>query len=229
MFHNINTKIIRSFVLRNGRITKNQQKSLDTHWLTIGIDYKKENIDFKDIFKRKAPTILEIGFGMGLSLVNMAYNNQKNNFLGIEVYKSGIGSCINYVISTGIRNLRLICHDAIEVLENMIYDNSLTVIQLFFPDPWHKKKHNKRRIIQSFFLILVLKKLKRGGIFHIVTDSQDYRKHILKIIGSFLSFKNISEELTSKKIITSRPKTKFEIRGMNLGNKINELIFKKLF
>lgn len=228
MLHNFYTKRIRSFVLRKGRITKNQKTSLKKYWKNMGINYVKEKINFEKIFNRKTKTILEIGFGMGNSLVNIAKNNQQNNFIGIEVYAPGIGSCMNYAQNIGINNLRIICHDAVEVLENMIFNSSLDIIQLFFPDPWHKKKHNKRRIIQFEFIILVLKKLKQGGIFHIATDSQEYYKHILNVTKNILNFKNISEEKIYVDIINSRIKTKFELRGINLGNKISDLIFKKM-
>lgn len=220
---------IRSFVLRKGRITKNQEKSIIKYWPTIGIDYKKNKINFDDLFNRKTKTILEIGFGMGLSLVNTAYKNKKNNFIGIEVYQPGIGSCLSYAHKLGITNLRIINYDAVEVLENMIYDESIDKIQLFFPDPWDKKKHHKRRIIQLKFVFLIYKKLKLGSIIHIVTDSENYKKHILNILKNLKCFKYLHEGLEYKKIFNSRPMTKFEIKGIEIGNKINDLIFKKIY
>lgn len=225
---NIHIKKIRSFVLRKGRITKNQEISIKNNWLSMGINYVKKKINFNEIFKNKNDIIIEIGFGMGISLVNMASNNKKNNFIGIEVYKPGVGSCLNYAKKYNIKNLRIICHDAIEVLEYMIEDNSLNIIQLFFPDPWHKKKHNKRRIIQLDFINLVLKKLKFGGFFHIATDCQKYYKYILNIVKKTSNLINASQEKISINMIKSRPITKFENRGIKLGNTIKDIILKKI-
>ena len=143
---------IRSFVLREGRLTKGQQNALDNHWPAFGLDYQSEPLNLTEVFGRTAPVVLEIGFGMGKSLVEMAQNSPDKNFIGIEVHKPGVGACLGDAAAVGLSNLRLFEHDAVEVLNDTIADASLSTVQLFFPDPWHKKRHHKRRIVQGEFV-----------------------------------------------------------------------------
>ena len=185
---------IRSFVRRQGRLTKGQQHALDNYWPVMGVEYQAQPIDLVDLFGREGPVVLEIGFGMGASLVTMAGNNPQQNFLGIEVHSPGVGACLGSAHEAGVDNLRVMCHDAVEVLENMIPDNSLRMVQLFFPDPWHKARHNKRRIVQVPFAELVMRKLKLGGTFHMATDWESYAEHMLEVMSSIEGFKNQSEE-----------------------------------
>lgn len=142
---------VRSFVRREGRLTKGQEAALKACWPTMGIDFKQELLDWNQVFGNDNPVVLEIGFGMGASLVEMAKNAPEKNFIGIEVHSPGVGACLSAASEEGLSNLRVMCHDAVEVFAYMIPDNSLSTLQLFFPDPWHKKRHHKRRIVQLEF------------------------------------------------------------------------------
>jgi tRNA (guanine-N7-)-methyltransferase len=219
---------IRSFVLREGRLTKGQQNALDTHWPVFGLDYQTTPLNLAEVFGRHAPIVLEIGFGMGKSLVSMASNAPEQDFIGIEVHKPGVGSCLGDTAAAGIDNLRLFEHDAVEVLNNSIADNSLTTVQLFFPDPWHKKRHNKRRIVQHEFVQLLRQKLVIGGVFHMATDWQDYAGHMLEIMQSATGFNNLSPTDNYVERPTQRPLTKFEQRGQRLGHGVWDLMFKRI-
>ncbi len=218
---------IRSFVRRQGRLTKGQQFALDNFWPVMGVEYQTSPISLETLFGREAPTVLEIGFGMGASLVTMAQTNPHQNFLGIEVHTPGVGACLGTAHEAGVSNLRVMCHDAVEVLENMIPDNSLTMVQLFFPDPWHKARHNKRRIVQVPFADLVLRKLKRGGVFHMATDWEAYAEHMLDVMNQIAGYKNVSESGDYVPRPESRPLTKFEARGHRLGHGVWDLMFER--
>ena len=170
---------IRSFVLREGRLTKGQAQAIESQWPTMGLDYSPTPLVLSDVFGREADTVLEIGFGMGASLVQMAKDAPEQNFIGIEVHKPGVGSCLSDAAIAGVTNLRVYHHDAMEVLEHAIADGSLARVQLFFPDPWHKKRHHKRRIVQAEFAELIRRKLKIGGVFHMATDWEEYSEHML--------------------------------------------------
>ena len=219
---------IRSFVRRQGRLTKGQQQALDTLWPTMGVEFQQEPIDLTALFGREAPVVLEIGFGMGASLVSMAASNPQQNFLGIEVHSPGVGACLAAAEEAGVTNLRVMCHDAVEVLEKMIPDNSLRMVQLFFPDPWHKARHNKRRIVQVPFAEKVLRKLKLGGVFHMATDWEAYAEHMLEVMSSVDGYKNLSEAGNWVERPESRPLTKFEQRGQRLGHGVWDLMFERV-
>ncbi|KKO48875.1 tRNA (guanine-N7)-methyltransferase [Arsukibacterium sp. MJ3] len=219
---------IRSFVLREGRLTKGQQNALDAHWPVFGLGYQATPLNLAEIFGRQAPVVLEIGFGMGKSLVTMASNAPEHNFIGIEVHKPGVGACLGDAAAAGIDNLRLFEHDAVEVLNNSIADNSLTTVQLFFPDPWHKKRHHKRRIVQPEFVQLLRQKLIIGGVFHMATDWQDYAEHMLEIMQSANGFNNLSPTDNYVERPAQRPLTKFEQRGQRLGHGVWDLMFKRI-
>ncbi|CRK85903.1 tRNA (guanine-N(7)-)-methyltransferase [Candidatus Providencia siddallii] len=221
------THKIRSFVRHQGRITKKQKYALTNQWEGVGIDFIKKPCVFKKIFNNLNMVIMEIGFGMGTSLISTAIKNPEKNFLGIEVYTPGIGSCLSSIKANNIKNLKIIHHDAIEVLDFMIPDNSLSTIQLFFPDPWYKKKHNKRRIVKITFAEKIYSKLIPKGIFHMATDCDQYAKYalnIFSIIKGFNNISNINNHMSNKEI---RPETKFEKRGKKLCHNIHDLIFKK--
>lgn len=215
-------RTIRSFVLRQGRLTKGQEQALTHLWPIFGIDYQSgTNIEFN----HSQPTVLEIGFGMGASLVEMAKAAPNKNFIGIEVHKPGVGACLMAIEDNQLSNLKVMCHDAVEVLENMIPDNSLDKVQIFFPDPWHKARHNKRRIIQPAFVNLISQKLKSGGILHLATDWQHYAEHMLEVLSNADAFTNLSPTNDYVPRPEDRPITKFEKRGQNLGHGVWDLQF----
>jgi len=207
---------IRSFVRRQGRLTKGQQHALDNYWPVMGVEFTEQPLDFTALFGRTAPVTLEIGFGMGASLVEMAKTRPEQDFLGIEVH------------SPGVENLRVMCHDAVEVLHTMIPDNALNMVQLFFPDPWHKARHNKRRIVQVPFAELVKSKLKLGGVFHMATDWEAYAEHMLEVMNSIDGYKNLSASNDYVPRPESRPVTKFEQRGHRLGHGVWDLMFERV-
>ncbi|WP_233961788.1 tRNA (guanosine(46)-N7)-methyltransferase TrmB [Pectobacterium versatile] len=219
---------IRSFVRRQGRLTNGQQLALDNYWPVMGVEYQTEQVDFNALFGRDAPVVLEIGFGMGASLVTMAAQHPEQNFLGIEVHLPGVGACLAAAQEAGISNLRVMCHDAIEVLMNMLPDGSLSMVQLFFPDPWHKARHNKRRIVQVPFVQLVQRKLKVGGVFHMATDWEPYAQHMLEVMTSVTEYRNLSNNNEYVERPESRPLTKFEARGQRLGHGVWDLMFERI-
>ncbi len=219
---------VRSFVRRQGRLTSRQQQALDDVWPKMGMDYQPELFDMGSLFGREAPVVLEIGFGMGASLVMMASQNPEKNFFGIEVHVPGVGACLASAEDENLSNLRVMCHDAIEVLENMLPEQSLEMVQLFFPDPWHKARHNKRRIVQPEFAQLIRSKLKIGGIFHMATDWQPYAEHMLKVMSEAEGYCNVSENSDYVPRPDSRPVTKFEMRGQRLGHGVWDLMFKRV-
>ncbi|MBA0169120.1 MULTISPECIES: tRNA (guanosine(46)-N7)-methyltransferase TrmB [Pectobacterium] len=219
---------IRSFVRRQGRLTNGQQLALDNYWPVMGVEYQTELVDFNALFGRDAPVVLEIGFGMGASLVTMAAQHPEQNFLGIEVHLPGVGACLASAQEAGISNLRVMCHDAIEVLMKMIPDGSLSMVQLFFPDPWHKARHNKRRIVQVPFVELVQSKLKVGGVFHMATDWEPYAQHMLEVMTSVAGYRNLSDKNDYVERPDSRPLTKFEARGQRLGHGVWDLMFERI-
>lgn len=219
---------IRSFVLRQGRLTKGQQQAIQKLWSTCGIDYHQQQLDFSQLFTNDNPIILEIGFGMGASLVEMANNHKNENFLGIEVHRPGVGACLMAIEQYQLDNIRVMCHDAVEVLENMIPDASLNKVQIFFPDPWHKAKHNKRRIIQPEFVQLLRKKLKIDGVIHLATDWQPYAEYMLEVLNNAKGLQNLSINNGYVPKPVYRPMTKFEKRGLNLGHNVWDLQFKRI-
>lgn len=218
---------IRSFVRRQGRLTKGQQHALDTLWPVMGVEYQATSLDIDALFGRTAPVVLEIGFGMGTSLVTMAAQKPEQNFIGIEVHSPGVGACLATAQEEGVSNLRVMCHDAVEVLETMIPDGSLDMVQLFFPDPWHKARHNKRRIVQPVFVELLRSKLKVGGVFHMATDWEPYAEHMLEVMTSLENWNNLSLENNYVPRPESRPVTKFEMRGQRLGHGVWDLMFER--
>ena len=219
---------VRSFVRRQGRLTKHQEEALESEWAEMGIDFVNEPFDFAKLFNNSNPVTLEIGFGMGTSLVTMAAQNPDQNFLGIEVHAPGVGACLASAKEENITNLRVMCHDAIEVLDFMIPNGSLAMVQLFFPDPWHKAKHNKRRIVQVPFAEKIRSKLIDGGVFHMATDWQPYAEHMLEVMTSVAGYENVSTSGDYVPRPESRPETKFEKRGQRLGHGVWDLMFKRV-
>lgn len=218
---------IKSFVLRQGRLTKSQENAMSAHWSDFGIDFKPQLLDFNVIFGNAHPVVLEIGFGMGTSLVEMAKQHPDRNYIGIEVHQPGVGACLKSIAEVGLSNLRVMCHDAVEVIDHMIPDESLARCQIFFPDPWHKAKHNKRRLIQIPFIEKLRSKLEIGGVIHLATDWQDYAEQMLEVMVQSPAFSNRSVEGSFIPRPDYRPLTKFEQRGLNLGHGVWDLEFER--
>lgn len=211
---------IRSFVKRAGRMTHSQSRALEHSWPRFGVDYAEALLSFEDLFGRTAPVVLEIGFGNGDSLAQQAAEHPQHDYLGIEVHDPGIGHCLLQIEERGIDNLRLIAHDAIEVLTRQIPDASLARINLYFPDPWPKKRHHKRRLIQPEFLALAASRLASNGELHIATDWENYAEHIDDVCAEDPGFVVAERvEHTGDQPI-DRPGTKFERRGLRKGHRI---------
>jgi len=216
---------VRSFVKREGRLTNRQSQALEQLWSTYGVDYREQRLDLAELFGREAPVVLEIGFGMGKSLLEMAAHQPEKNFIGIEVHRPGVGACLADAAEQGITNLKVFEHDAVEVLAQMIPDGSLDIVQLFFPDPWHKKRHHKRRIVQSAFVQAVRAKLRVGGVFHMATDWENYAEHMLEVMATAEGYRNLSDAGDYVPRPDWRPLTKFESRGHRLGHGVWDLMF----
>ena len=213
---------VRSFVRRAGRITAAQKEAIERLWPRYGIDLPGEQINLDELFGRKAERVLEIGFGNGDSLVLQAAANPELNYLGIEVHRPGIGHCLLRAEAAKTNNLRLACHDAAEALKQNIADRSFVRVNLYFPDPWPKKRHQKRRLLQSEFLELVAAKLIEGGYFCIATDWQGYADHIEDVVAVCRKFRVKERRVHDGEQPLDRPTTKFERRGLALGHKITE-------
>jgi tRNA (guanine-N7-)-methyltransferase len=218
---------IKSFVLRQGRLTNSQRKALEDHWDEFGLELNNGMLDFSEVFGRHADTIIEIGFGMGKSLAEMAEANPQNNYIGIEVHKPGVGALLKLIEEKNLTNVRVFNDDAIEILAQCIPHNSLAGLYLFFPDPWHKKRHHKSRIVQPEFASTIAKHLKVGGQFHMATDWENYAEHMMEVMSAATEYQNISGEGAYTPRPDYRPLTKFEQRGHRLGHGVWDLIFEK--
>jgi tRNA (guanine-N7-)-methyltransferase len=217
---------IRSFVRRQGRITQAQNHALEHLWQHYCLD-PQVTYDFTAVFGRTAPLIMEIGFGNGDSLAKMAATNPEMDYIGIEVHRAGVGHLMLLLEEQGLTNVRIYCHDAIEIFEQKIPDESLTGVHLFFPDPWHKKKHHKRRIVRPSFVEVLVKKLKADGYFHAATDWQNYAEAMLEELSANTGLHNTSPNSNYCERPDYRPMTKFEQRGLRLGHGVWDLIFRK--
>lgn len=216
---------IRSYVLRQGRISKAQQRCLDTLLPVYGIPYSQQPLDLENVFGRTVNTILEIGFGMGETTAAIAQSHPQNDYLAIEVHTPGVGSLLKQIEELGLKNIRIIQHDAVEVLRDMLTGNVLEGIHIFFPDPWHKARHNKRRLIQPEFVAQLVTKLKPGGYIHIATDWQNYAEQVLAVLSCEQSLENVAADYAPRPAY--RPLTKFEQRGLRLGHGVWDMVFRK--
>ncbi len=218
-----------SFVLREGRLTKGQERAMQNLWPVIGHCIADGQLNTDIVFQRNnAPTVLEIGFCMGDSLAIMAQKEPEKNFIGIEVHTPGVGALLIQIEKYQLTNIHVYNEDAIEVLNRCIADNSLERIQIYFPDPWQKRRHHKRRIIQPEFIQLIQRKLMLNGKLHLATDWQDYAKHMLNIMSAADGFKNLSPDNHYIHRPEWRPMTKFEQRGLKLGHGVWDLLFEKI-
>lgn len=218
---------IKSFVKRTGRMTDLQRQAYKENWQKFGLSRETGAFDAKASFANEQPVILEIGFGMGGSLAEMALKSPDKNYLGIEVHSPGIGKLLSLVSEQGSDNVRVYEDDAVEVLKQCVADNSLAGVQIYFPDPWHKKRHNKRRLIQPEFLALLIQKLKPEAVIHLATDWEHYAEQMMEVLSANSDIANMIGEQEYAPRPDWRPETKFERRGARLGHGVWDLLFKK--
>jgi len=216
---------IRSFVMRAGRMTEGQQRGWDEGFLKFGLNKGPGCVDWDSLFQSKGPRIIEIGFGMGDSLIAMAEANQQNRYIGIEVHRPGVGRLLSQAMDRGIDNIRVFADDAVKILESSIAPASVDGIQIYFPDPWHKKRHHKRRLIQPAFVSLLVSRLVEGGWLHLATDWQPYAEHMLEVLEAAPELANAAPAGQYSPRPPWRPETKFERRGARLGHGVWDLLF----
>lgn len=221
-----NLRSIRSFVRRNGRITTAQQRALDTWWTQYVVE-PKEILDLNQIFGRDAQKHLDIGFGRGESLLAMAHTHPEHDYLGVEVHLPGVGHVLNEAAKLGLSNVRIMCVDAVEVLEKYLSHNSLDCVYIFFPDPWHKARHHKRRLVQAQFLTLLAQRIKSNGYLHLATDWEDYAQQMLQLLENKSEFRNCINPGSFAPRCEERPLTKFERRGQRLGHGVWDLCYQR--
>ncbi|WP_422656563.1 tRNA (guanosine(46)-N7)-methyltransferase TrmB [Noviherbaspirillum sp.] len=225
MLYDPTERRIRSFVTRAGRLSTAQAKAIETLGPRFCIPYQKASADFSQAFGRQAPTILEIGFGMGDTTAKIAAGMPDKDFIGVEVHTPGVGSLLKLIGEQQLTNLRIIQHDAFEVVTHMITPGSLAGVHVFFPDPWHKARHNKRRLIQPPFVQLLASRIAPGGYIHCATDWQDYAEQMLQVLGDEPALRNTADGYAPRP--DYRPVTKFENRGLKLGHGVWDLVFVK--
>jgi tRNA (guanine-N7-)-methyltransferase len=217
---------IRSYVLRQGRLTAAQRRSHGELLPRFGIPYAPAPLNFDAVFGHAAPRILEIGFGMGDTTASIAADHPENDYLGVEVHTPGVGSLLKRIAELGLTNVRVIQHDAVEVLENMIARETLDGVHVFFPDPWPKKRHHKRRLVQPPFITLLASRLKAGGSIHVATDWEDYANQILEVLSGEPLLSNTAHGFSPRP--DYRPLTKFESRGLKLGHGVWDVVFRRV-
>jgi len=216
---------IRSYVLRQGRVSNAQQRARQELLPRYGIPYVPGALDLSAVFGRTAPTILEIGFGMGETTAAMAAAHPEQDYLGIEVHTPGVGALLKTAGELGLTNLRVVQHDAVEVVRDMIAPRTLDAIHVFFPDPWPKKRHHKRRLLQPRFVALLASRLQPGGYLHCATDWQDYAEQMLSVLSAETTLVNTANTFAPRP--DHRPETKFESRGLRLGHEVWDLVFRR--
>lgn len=216
---------IRSFVLRQGYMSKGQQRAYDTLMPVLGVGYQPQVVDLDAVFGRAAPKVVEIGFGMGGATADIAQARPDTDYLGVEVHGPGVGSLLKLVEERQLGNVRVIQHDAVEVFTHMLAPASLDGVHVFFPDPWHKKRHNKRRLIQPPFVALLASRIKPGGYLHLATDWEDYAIQMLEVLSQEATLENTADGYAPRP--DYRPLTKFEQRGLRLGHGVWDLVFRQ--
>jgi tRNA (guanine-N7-)-methyltransferase len=218
---------IRSYTLRQGRFTDAQQRAFDVHWARYGLDYTGEPRDFAAAFGRAAPLVLEIGFGNGEQLRHAAQAESEANHVGIEVHGPGVGRLLNGLAADDVANVRVYRHDAVDVLANEVRDGALQQVRLYFPDPWPKKRHHKRRIVQPAFAALVARKLAPGGLFHLATDWEEYALHMREVLEAEPELRNVAGPGEFSPTPPWRRDTHFERRGTKLGHGTWDLVYER--
>jgi len=218
-------RAIRSFVTRGGRVTTAQSRAIDELGARFIIPYSQHPLDLAHAFGRDAPTILEIGFGMGEATAHIAQLMPDKNFLCCEVHQPGVGALLKRIGEMGLGNIRIVQHDAVEVIDSMIAPASLAGVHIFFPDPWHKKRHHKRRLVQPPMASRIASRLAPGGYVHCATDWEEYAQQMLEVFGAEPSLANTAEAFAPKP--EYRPLTKFENRGLKLGHGVWDVVFRR--
>jgi len=222
----LTSQSIRSFVLRQGRMSEAQHRFLDEMMPRVGLPYRPEPVDLDAVFGRKAPHIVEIGFGMGQATAQIAQVRPGDDFVGIEVHAPGVGGLCKLIDEGGLSNLRIVQHDAVEVLRDMIPEGSLAGVHIYFPDPWPKKRHHKRRLVQGPFVKLIASRLAPGGYLHCATDWEEYAHQMLEVLSAEPLLANTADGFAPKP--DYRPLTKFENRGLKLGHGVWDVVFKRV-
>jgi tRNA (guanine-N7-)-methyltransferase len=217
---------IRSYVLRQGRFSRGQQRAYEELLPRFGVPYGREPLDLARVFGREAPVIVEIGSGMGETTAHIAAGNPGKDYLAIEVHTPGVGSLLKQIEERGLTNIRIVQHDAAEVLRDMVPRASLAGVHVFFPDPWPKKRHHKRRLLQPAFAELLADRIRPGGYLHVATDWQDYAEQALAVLAAVPALRNTAERFAPRP--ESRPETKFERRGRRLGHDVWDLLFTRI-
>jgi tRNA (guanine-N7-)-methyltransferase len=219
-------RAIRSFVVRAGRQTPKQTRGLTEGFARFGIAYDLALLDLAAAFARSAPTVMEIGFGMGATTAVIAAVQPETNFLAVEVHPPGVGNLCNLLEEQSLTNVRVISHDAVDVLTHMIAPGSLAGVHIYFPDPWHKARHNKRRLIKPPLVALIASRLAVGGYLHLATDWVPYAEQMLEVLSAELQLVNTADGYAPRP--AWRPETKFELRGLKLGHEVRDLLFRRV-
>jgi tRNA (guanine-N7-)-methyltransferase len=220
-------RTVRSFVVRSGRATVAQQRALVELWPTYGIEYRAQPLDLRATFGRAAMHMIEIGFGAGEALLSFAQSHPQINCLGLEVHRPGVGHLMLGAHAAGLTNLRIVCHDAVEVLQHQIEPGTISLVHIFFPDPWPKKRHHKRRLIQPAFAALLARALERDGVLRLATDWEPYAQHMREVLDSLPEFRNVAGDAGYVSRSQERPLTKFERRGQRLGHDVWDLEYRR--
>lgn len=221
-------RTIRSFVLREGRITPAQQRAFEQHWQRFGVDYTGASRDLDALFGRRAPRVLEIGFGNGEALAWAAEHDPARDYLGIEVHRPGVGRLMNALAALDARNVRIWNHDAVEVLQHELADGALDEVRIWFPDPWPKKRHHKRRLIQPAFVELLARSVKVGGLLHLATDWPGYASRMREVLADHTGWRLREGESGESRRPPWRIETRFERRGVDLGHPVTDLLYDRV-
>jgi tRNA (guanine-N7-)-methyltransferase len=219
---------VRSYVLRKGRITEGQRRALRELWPRYGVEPGGEPLDFAELFGNDRPVIMEIGFGNGAATWRMASDRPDENYLGVEVHRPGVGHLLLKIEEQGLENVRIACEDAVALLQGRIADNSLDGVRIFFPDPWHKKRHHKRRLVQAPFVALLAHRMKPGGILHIATDWAPYAEQMVEVLSASTAFESLSPSGAFCPRPDWRPPTRYEQRGERLGHDVFDLVYRRV-